>query len=163
MRWFFLSLIFLSIYSCSSDATTSSSTSQNLLESMPGTWETVSIKVTVNTAGGQDSTYIFDVPERDWEKKLGVQPIKTYYEEGDGSTYYSEYIDLDGTLKDETRGKWYVNGDSLRLVTADATYEYLVKINGGKGEFYSFLDWDGDGEDDDEYIGIQRKISNYTK
>lgn len=148
---------------CASESSSDSSSKLDLLEIMPGTWESVSIQVTVNAGQDNDSSYIFDVPEKDWSSRLGIRPIKSYYEAGNGSTYYSEYIGLDGEIQDVTRGKWYVNGDSLRLVTPIATYEYLVSFAGGKTEFRAVLDWDRDGEDDDEYLGVQRKISKYTK
>ncbi len=164
MRLYVLATLGIVLFSCTSESSKSNAPQQNLLAVMPGTWESVSINVRVNSANNQpDSSYVFDVPEKDWRRILGVQPIKTYYEPGAGSTYYSEYIDLDGKITQVTRGKWFVQGDSLLLVTPEASYQYEVLIEGGKGTFHSFIDWDGDGEEDDEYTGVQRKISKYVK
>ena len=136
--------------------------SVDLKELMPGTWESVSIKVVVNSVSNTDSNYVFDVPEKHWKEKLGVQPVKTYYQTEENK-FYSEYIDLDGNITNVERGKWYVFGDTLMRVTPEATYQYEVAIRGGVGTFTSMMDWDGDGNEDDEYSGVQRKISNYTK
>ncbi len=126
---------------------------------LPGTWDAVSLKVQVNSANGTDSSYVFDVPERDWLRKIG-QPIKTFYQL-EQNNYKRSYYDQKGNKLDEDRGKWYVFGDSLMLVTPDATYNYTVKIEGMKASFFSMIDWDGDGVEDDEYTGVHRKISNY--
>ena len=133
----------------------------DLATTLPGTWESVSINVKVNSVNNTDSSYVFDVPEKLWTKKLGVRPIKTYYTT-ENNNYTSEYYDLNDSLINKTRGKWYIFGDSLRLVTPEATYEYEVSVSGGLGNFRSLMDWDGDGQLDDEYNGVQRKISKYT-
>lgn len=163
MRSLFILGLVILLSTCGNENSETLSNSQDLNTIMPGTWESVSIKVTVHGGVDSDSIYLFDVPEKDWKRTLGINPIKTYYEGESGSTYYSEYTDSDGSIQSVTRGKWYVNGDSLLLVTPDATYDYAVQVNGGRGEFRAVLDWDGDGEQDDEYLGVQRKISNYTK
>ena len=130
---------------------------------MPGTWETISLNVQVNTAENKDSSYVFDVPEKDWVRVLGVQPTKTYFEAGNGSTFYKEFIGRDGQVQYTERGKWFVNGDSLRLISSETTYEYIVKVSGGRAEFRSLEDWDSDGQEDDDYLSVQRKISSFTK
>ncbi len=157
IKLFFLLALVLS--SCQKSETPES---VDLKEMMPGTWESVSIKVVVNSVSNTDSSYVFDVPEKLWKEKLGVQPVKTYYQ-AEENKFYSEYIDLDGNITNVERGKWYVFGDTLMRVTPDATYQYEVAISGGVGTFKSMMDWDGDGNEDDEYSGVQRKISNYTK
>lgn len=135
----------------------------DLKEILPGTWETVSIKVTINATDHPDSTYVFlDISEKDWKKKLGVRPTKTFFET-DNLTYRTESYDLQDVLLNTTRGKWFTNGDTLRLISSEATYEYEVTASNGLNTFHCFLDWDEDGAEDDEYIEVQRKISNYSK
>ena len=154
-----LALLMLGAGSCKQE---SESTEVDLKSALPGTWESVSINVIVNSVNNTDSSYVFDVPEKLWTQKLGIRPIKTYYKE-ENNNYFSEYYDLKDSLINTTRGKWYVFGDSLTLVTPEATYEYEVSVNGGLGNFRSLMDWDGDGEKDDEYVGVQRKVSKYAK
>jgi hypothetical protein len=38
-----------------------------------------------------------------------------------------------------------------------AVYRYKIFIDGDMAEFKSLLDWDSDGQVDDEYFGVQRK------
>lgn len=153
-------LLVAAIISCSSDSAGEGAI--DLHQVMPGTWEAVSVHVIVNTALNQDSSYVFEVKEREWKRKLGVQPIKTYYLTKDNG-YRSEYYNLEDSLVNVTRGRWFVNGDSLRLVTPEATYEYEVSVSKGLGTFRALMDWDGDGQEDDNYTGIQRRISRYVE
>jgi len=38
-------------------------------------------------------------------------------------------------------------------------YKYQVFIDGGRAEFKNMIDWDNDGNVDDEYSGVQLKIN----
>ena len=164
MKYYLFVFMVFTALACSSEESHASGSTQDLSEMIPGTWESVSFKVTVHSADNQvDSSYIFDVPEKDWKRMLGVPPIKTYYESKSGSTYFTEYYNGDGSISEVIRGKWYAQGDTLLLVSPEASYQYGVFISGGRGTFQAILDWDGDGQEDDEYIGVQRKISNYIK
>ena len=154
-----LALLLVGAASCQKEKET---TETDIKTELPGTWESVSINVKVNTVNNTDSSYVFDVTEKNWSRTLGIQPIKTFYK-NENNNYISEYYDLNDSLINVTRGKWYVFGDSLTLVTPEATYEYEVSLDGGRGTFRSLMDWDGDGQMDDEYNGVQRKISRYTK
>lgn len=164
MRIFvFVSLLFgLSFWACQSNESSVESTpederSAGLESLLPGTWESVSMKVFVHTVDNSDSSYIFDVPEQRWEKMLGMKPFKTVYQAN--NKYYSEHRTIADTLMDLTRGMWNVFGDTLMLVTPEATYQYRVQVRRGLSEFRAFIDFDGDGKEDDEYIGIQRYVS----
>ena len=126
---------------------------------MPGTWESVSMRVIVQSANATDSSQVFDVPEKDWQIKLGAR-IRRYFQP-DQNTYYRSYFNSKGEKINEERGKWYVFGDSLMLVTPQATYNYEVTLTGTRASLFSMVDWDGDGAKDDEYTEVQRKISNY--
>ena len=146
--------------SCQSDAP-SNAPENNLEEIMPGTWETVSFEVLVNSVDNTDSVYLFTIGEKDWGPKLGIKSLNHVFESD--RNYYRVSRNLADSVLDRTRGKWFLNGDSIRLVTPVATYEYEVSIDGSKSTFHCFLDWDGDGQDDDEYTSIQRKISKYSQ
>lgn len=147
---------------CTTDTAPEQSTTskKDLKEILPGVWESVSIKVTMNTADNSDTSRLFEVPEENWERMLGIKPIRTFYEVD--NKYRTEYRNRD-SITNLKRGMWNVFGDTLMLIEPDVTYQYTVKIqDSGLAEFRSILDWDGDGQEDDEYIGIQRYISKST-
>ena len=121
-----------------------------------GAWENVSLKVTVNTIDNTDSIFTLMVPAGEWENKLGIKPIRTEY--APNNTYRSEYRNLQDSVIRITRGIWNVFSDTLLLIEPEATYQYLMRYRNDIIEFRSQLDWDGDGQDDDEYLGLQRKL-----
>ena len=154
-----VAITILFLVGCQSSNTDSEKS--DLEEIIPGTWEAVSLNVKVNTAEGKDTSYVFDVTENEWMRKIG-QSIKTAYQL-EQNNFHRTYYDRDGNKVYEDRGKWYVFGDSLMMVTPEATYNYIVSINGVKATFFSMVDWDIDGSEDDEYTGVQRKVSSYTE
>ena len=157
----YVAFLVLVLSQCQSDNNHTDKNRIDLMEVMPGTWESISVNVTVNSVNNTDSAYVFSIEEADWKRKLGVQPLRHYY--AADRNYRRESRSIKDTLIDLTRGKWFINGDSIRLVTPEATYEYEVTIDNGISTFRSLLDWDNDGAQDDEYIGVQRKISRYTE
>lgn len=133
-------------------------TTSRLTEELPGTWESVSLKVFVRTYENTDSSFILDVKERDWEEVFGMRPVKMVFQKND--KYYSEHRSIADTLIDMTRGLWKPVADTLQMVAEDGTtYRYRVKVRNGLSEFRAFVDWDGDGDEDDEYIEIKRLVS----
>lgn len=132
-----------------------------LKEVLPGTWEAVSISVKVNSAMNTDSSYVFDVPEELWVQKLGVLPVKTFYEAD--NKYRQVYTSLTNEELSTTRGIWNTFSDTLMMIEENTTYQYVVSLPGnGLAEFRTQLDWDGDGKADDDYLGIIRQISKYA-
>lgn len=156
----------LLISSCANDADNKGKTQKpDLQEALLGTWEAVSIQVDVLTPEGEEAEepYQFVIAENEWETKIGTEPILSYYE-ADNNSFRWVYR-LAGTEEpmSTTRGKWFVHGDTVRIVTETDTYDYLVTLKDGLATFKNMQDWDGDGAVDDAYIGVHRKISNYTK
>lgn len=159
--WTLIPILFLSCQPNADQQTNTTTAAQvDLKKAIPGVWESVSLQVIVHSVDNTDSSYVFDVPEERWISTLGVKPIKTFYELD--NKYRSEYRDRNDSLVNETRGIWNVFGDTLMLIAPDATYQYEVTLKNGLGEFRSLLDWDGDGQEDDEYLGIQRYVSRST-
>jgi hypothetical protein len=135
-----------------------SNTHVNLSSELLGEWRNVSIRVTMNTANNSDSTSVFMADESNWEQKLRMKPIRTFYKE-DG-TYYSEYRNLSDSLFHKASGTWTVHADTLILnqqAPNPEMYKSKVAIKDGLGEFTIQLDWDSDGNEDDLYFGVQRK------
>jgi hypothetical protein len=151
---FNLFLMALSFVACSPQQTAQS----NLREALIGEWRNVSIHVTINTANNSDSSAVFAADESNWEEKLRMKPIRTFYKE-DGS-YISEYRNLSDSLFHTASGTWSVRGDSLILNQTQPsaeTYRSQVMIKDALAEFTIRLDWDQDGNEDDLYFGVQRK------
>jgi hypothetical protein len=141
----------------------SNTSEKSLEETLPGTWETIAVRVDINSADGEpDSNYIFQVSEETWERDLGIKPIRTYYELD--NKFRSEYRAAgNDSLVNSNKGLWNVIGDTLMLIEPTVTYIYHVTLKpNGTGEFRSMLDWDGDGVPDDEYVGLQRYVSKST-
>jgi len=124
---------------------------------LPGTWENVSLLVVVNTVANTDSSYSLVVPPGAWEQKLGIKPIQSTFTEE--NRYYSKYYNLQDSLIRSTRGMWNVFGDTLLLIEPEATYTYRMELlPEDQISFSALLDWDDDGQADDEYEGVQQKV-----
>lgn len=133
-----------------------------LLRELPGTWESVSLKVFVNTVENSDSSYIVDIQERDWERTFGMRPVRMVFQPNE--KYYREHRSIQDTLIYNARGIWSAEADTLKMVEDDGTsYRYRVKVRNGLSEFRAFVDWDEDGAEDDEYIEIKRLVSIDTQ
>lgn len=155
MKYYFGLLLSGMLMNCQSPAPQNSITTMDLKTTLPGTWETVAFRVNVKSVNNTDSTYLLEVNEGEWEKLLQMRPIQTIYQAD--NRFYSDYKNLSDSLLRTTRGMWNVFGDTLMLISPDATYQYQVVLQADKAEFRARLDWDGDGQEDDEYVGIQKK------
>lgn len=158
--WVF-ALIFFS--ACQSDQSQSSETEDkpDLKKELPGTWEMVSLRVNINSFDNRDTTVVFEIREPQWEKAYRVKPSRTYFEMD--NQYRQEFRSIVDTLISENRGMWNSFGDTLMLIEPDTSYQYIVDIERGLAEFRSMVDWDGDGQEDDEYLGVHRRISRSTE
>ena len=129
---------------------------ESLEKAILGTWENVSLSVTVHSVNNTDSTKKVNIPRSEWEEKLKIKPIQTTYLE-DG-TFTSEYRDLNDSLVNKNEGLWAVAGDSLALTSDEVTTKYWAECKNDTAVFTGYLDWDGDGLADDLYKGVQRKL-----
>jgi hypothetical protein len=124
---------------------------QNLI----GKWTNVAMRVRVNTYNKSDTSFIVDINEDNWDLKMTVKPIVTMIY--DNGTYESEFRNSFDSLIYKPQGTWMIDGDSLIMKDHQAVYRYKIFIDGDMAEFKSLLDWDSDGQVDDEYFGVQRK------
>ncbi len=159
----FVFLIFVT--SCSnsseSDQNNNNKESIDLKTTLLGTWQTSQINVAVNSADGLDSFRAEYLTQEIWEKDFNMQP-PIYYFQPD-QKFRTVHKRLDGKIINESRGIWNTFGDTLMLIESEVSYQYVVKRGNGKAAFRTFLDWDGDGEADDEYQSVQRQISIGTE
>jgi len=122
-----------------------------------GEWINNSMKVRVNTFNNSDTSFIVDINEETWEMKMNIKPIVTTIRE-DG-TYISEFRNSFDSLIYRPEGSWLIDGDTLIMEDHQEVYKYQVFIDGGRAEFKNMIDWDNDGNVDDEYSGVQLKIN----
>ena len=121
-----------------------------------GEWANVSMRVWVKTYNRSDTSFIVDINEDNWDMKMTVKPIITnIFEDG---TYTSEFRNSFDSLIYQPKGTWMIDGDTLFMEDHQAVYKYHVFVDGNRAEFKTILDWDGDGQADDEYFGVQRKM-----
>ncbi|MBK7870159.1 MAG: hypothetical protein IPJ74_05455 [Saprospiraceae bacterium] len=159
MRIWHFAVIIIFISGCNNPSQSLQSNSQenvDLKSALPGVWEAISFRVNINGADSSVTPSVFEVAESDWVEKLNIRPIITYYDTT--NKFRSEYKNQSDSLVGLTRGIWNTFGDTLMLIAPDATYQYKVTMQNGKAEFRCLLDWDGDGLEDDEYIGIQKYV-----
>jgi len=122
-----------------------------------GEWQNVSMRIKVWSYNQSDTSFIVDINEDNWDLKMTVKPIiTTVYEDG---TYTSEFRNSFDSLIYQPKGTWLIDGDSLIMEDHQAVYRYQIFIDGDVAEFNSIIDWDGDGELDDEYFGVQKKMN----
>ncbi len=170
MKYFLIAFLISLFFSCASgQKDTGDATSGNQADTtyndylsqletdLPGQWENMSMRVVVNTFNRSDTSFIVDINEENWELKMTIKPILTTIL-NDG-TYTSEFRNSFDSLIYRPKGTWLLDGDTLIMEDQQATYKYQIFIDGSRAEFRSIMDWDGDGDMDDEYFGIQQKIA----
>lgn len=125
-----------------------------------GTWVNESLEVDITSFRGQEGKdSLLNIKSNEWETKLKIQPIQTTYNE-DGS-WESNYFDLNGENVFKTKGKWWNRSDTLFMHQNNPKDEmnfYFFTIKGNKANFKTTIDWDSDGEADDQYNGWQRRM-----
>ena len=161
-RYYLLAgMLALAIAACQSDKKEIAAEKANLETTLPGTWETIYMKVKSPTFEKSDSTSVFEASEEYWEARFGVKPYRTYFSED--KKFHTVYRGLNGTLISEVSGIWNAFGDTLMMVEPKATSQYKVLAEKGRAHFSAVMDWDGDGEEDDEVYFIYRLISKSSK
>lgn len=128
-----------------------------LAKKLIGTWEAISFNVVMSSYLGGEKDSLFEITENYWTEKFQVKPVQTKYRPD--STYIQEYKTLEDTLISANRGRWYLFGDTLMMIEPNASYNYTIELDKGMATFRSLLDWDGDGQEDDDFTGKYRLIS----
>ncbi|MEX0812511.1 MAG: hypothetical protein WD048_09875 [Chitinophagales bacterium] len=152
-----LFLIFtIPFFACNTDSRTE--TEKKLI----GDWESLSIKVEINSEGGESR--VLEVPRSQWEEKLKIQPIQTTYNAD--STYSSVYKSLEGKVITTNKGTWLIKNDALIMRETEPrkeNFRYSVEFSGDSALFKGEIDWDLDGKKDDFYEGWQIKVESESK
>lgn len=124
-------------------------------DSLVGAWINTAMRVEVMA----DSSYVYEADESNWEERMGIKPIRTFFRPD--STYLAEYRGLDGEVKQHSAGRWWTQGDTLTMLQSipdRIEYKCRWSIEADRATFEMFVDWDGDGEEDDRYLMVQRRL-----
>ena len=150
----------LSLFSCKNEASVAEPAppSVGISEALLGTWETIEVEAKSPTYQGLDTTIHQIIREADWGRLYGVRPARTLYT-ADGKlkrTYYN----IHGQVTDVTNGLWKAKGaDSLFVIEPNTTLNYRYELEGDRLILTGLIDWDFDGEQDDEYRAVLRLVS----
>lgn len=146
----------LAFVSCTTDNENKSELSEQLI----GEWHNTSLKIIMNTYKNSDSTVVLEVSEQNWEEKMNIKPIKTFFRAD--NSYNSEHYSLKDSLIYNPSGKWEIKGDTLNMwdtfPNKGLRYKYKLTITNNKAEFSGIEDCDNDGKADDNYFGTQKKL-----
>lgn len=132
-----------------------------LVKTMVGTWQSVSLEITMPSWNGADSTGFISADESNWADVMQVRPVTTVF--NSDHTYYAEYFDLQGKLLNRPSGTWEVRGKRLTYkeeVPIPMTFTQEVeRLTDTEYKFIFQMDYDQDGLEDDRGIGVSRKIN----
>lgn len=160
----FLSLLSLPLLlvSCTPDTAPAAAPEQakatDISEGLLGTWETVEIEVAYTTYQQYDTAFTQVIREADWGKLFGVRPARTEFT-ADGKLKRTHLL-LGGEVSDITHGLWQARGkDSLLVIEPNKTLNYAHKMDGDRLTLTGTVDYDYDGEVDDNYRSVLRLVS----
>lgn len=125
-----------------------------------GEWRNIYVRIAVHHQS--DPVNVMEADVSNWEERLEIKPIRTHFN-ADGS-YYSEYLNLKDSLVNRPTGAWTVKGDSLVMnqrTPYAATYRYRLAVVGDIAVFNGNIDFNADGNNDDVYYGIQKRVSAF--
>ncbi|TXF84733.1 hypothetical protein FUA23_21050 [Neolewinella aurantiaca] len=145
-------------FSCGDQEASAEPAAPTFEETLLGTWETIEIEAHCPTYLGQDTTVHQLIKEADWGRQYGAKPSRTVYT-ADGKlkrTYYN----VRGDITDVTNGLWKTVGeDSLFVIEPNTTLSYKHELDGSRLTLTGKVDWDYDGEADDDYRAVLRLVS----
>lgn len=139
--------------------------SMSLEEALLGDWEGVATEIILHTEGRTERTRTITVSEGEWESRMNRTPPRmTYFADHRYRSMYVSLIDAEGRQVEDTvlqEGTWTLNGDVLfikepRLSVPES--EFKVVLRGNQLELRSTMDIDGDGDVDDKYWMMQRRL-----
>lgn len=85
--------------------------------------------------------------------------IQTYF--ADNGTYHSVHKNLQDSIVYDPAGTWKIENDSLTIkdtIPKPIIYKFKIKLDKGFVEYWGLMDFDQDGQIDDEYYSKQQKI-----
>lgn len=138
----FASLLVLSL-ACSPTAPDGNNTAAPLKDKLPGKWRAIAITIHITHSLADAQTLQID------EATLLEKPILWEFEAGNRYRATAN--------GEQSRGIWNAFSDTLMMVEPRTTYQYVVNFTEKEAIFRTTMDWDWDGEEDDNYVGRFRK------
>lgn len=130
----------------------------DISEALLGTWETVEVDVNYKTYEKSDTNFRQIIREADWGKLFGVRPARTEFTP-DGKHRRTHSL-MNGQVADITNGLWKAQGsDSLLIIEPNKTLYYAYGLDNDRLVLTGVVDYDYDGEVDDEYRSVMRLVS----
>ena len=129
-------------------------------KSLIGEWNSLSIKVTINSKNNTDSNEVFEVDRPRWEQTLKIKPIRTFFHAD--STWNSAHYDLKDSLVYNPSGKWWFENDKMIMLQnfpSPDTSSFTWITKNDTASFEGMVDWDRDGKKDDVYFGRQIRVN----
>jgi hypothetical protein len=120
-----------------------------------GTWEYVSLNVTMNSPDNNSGEEFFYVLPGEWEAKVGITPIVTDLNE-DG-TFENNFYAFPDSVPRGGRGTWNIQDDSLIFMEGNQRIAYEFTLNDSMLTIRGKTDFDQDGKSDDDYVGVQKR------
>lgn len=102
---------------------------------------------------------MFEVDRPQWEEKLKIKPIRSFFRAD--STWNSAHYNLKDSLVYDPSGKWLIAQGKLtmlQLLPSVDTTIYNYNVRSDTATFEALVDWDMDGKKDDKYFGRQIKV-----
>ncbi|MBC6993581.1 hypothetical protein QWY85_02385 [Neolewinella lacunae] len=129
----------------------------DISQALLGTWETVEIEINCPSYQGLDTTIQQTIREADWGQAFGVRPARTVFTP-DGKLKRTHTLQ-NGEVTDVTNGLWKDLGkDSLLFIEPNKTLYYRYDLTGDRLVLTGLVDWDADGEKDDNYRSVLRLV-----
>ena len=130
---------------------------KDLSKKLVGEWRNIELQIRMNTFNNTDSVQYFEANEGNWEEKMKIKPIRTFFYAN--GTYHSEHRNLKDSIIFDPGGKWVIYGDSLIMTDTfpelGLRYSYKLEIRNSLARFWGREDCDRDGYADDEYYSAQ--------
>ena len=127
-------------------------------EAILGTWEIIELEVEAPTYAGTDSTFSQHIKEADWLRVYGVAPGRTTFSADGKLIRRNKLVGSDAPII--THGLWRYERDSMLIIEPNTTQFFLpeMSVSQDQLELRGQIDWDLDGEIDDDYRARYRLV-----
>ena len=118
----------------------------------------IELEVEAPTFEGSDSTLNHSIHEADWVRVYGVNPGRTTFSADEKLVRRNLLVGSDTPVI--THGLWRFSGDSLMIIEPNTTQHFVADMTPAQDQFElkGLIDWDSDGEADDNYRARYRLV-----
>ena len=130
------------------------------MKEFAGTWKSGELRIEINSKDGGTENETLIVGADEYQEKLSIKTNMGEYKSA--GTYIEYYIDAKDSIIAQPAGRWELKGDSMIIHQETPNVSrrpYHVVKEGDEATFTGYVDWDGDGADDDYFVGKSTKIT----